>query len=226
MKKNTKLNKMTTNFLNTLKANNYPFNQNIVIFDIGSRDCMQSIEFANAFPNATIFAFECNPNTLPLCRKNIKPYKNIVLIDQAVNLYDGECTFYPINKEKTITSWADGNQGASSLFKANGKYDIEQYVQDEVHVNCVRLDTVLKTHHIEKVDLIWMDLQGSELLALKSLGNHLADVQYIHTEISHIAIYEGQVMFNELNSYLENFTQINELKMTGWQEDAIYKNNH
>jgi len=40
-----------------------------VIFDVGSRDCFQSIEFYNTFPNAKIYAFECNPNTLDQCKK-------------------------------------------------------------------------------------------------------------------------------------------------------------
>ena len=48
--------------------------QDYVIFDIGSRDCAQSIEFYNVFPNAKIYAFECNPNTIDICRKNIENY--------------------------------------------------------------------------------------------------------------------------------------------------------
>ena len=41
----------------------------LVIFDIGSRDCEQSIEFYKTFPNSKIYAIECNPNTLSLCKK-------------------------------------------------------------------------------------------------------------------------------------------------------------
>jgi hypothetical protein len=29
-----------------------------IIFDIGSRDCLQRIEFYNMFPNAQIYSFE------------------------------------------------------------------------------------------------------------------------------------------------------------------------
>jgi precorrin-6B methylase 2 len=76
-------------------------NEEYVIFDIGSRDCLQSIEFYNIFPNAKIYAFECNPNTLEICRKNIENYKDrIFLIEGAVCDYDGEITFYPINQKK------------------------------------------------------------------------------------------------------------------------------
>ena len=197
-----------------------------VIFDIGSRDCLQSIEFYNNFPNAIIYAFECNPNTIDICRKNIENYKDrITLIEGAVCDYDGEITFYPINQKETITKWKDGNPGASSIFKSNGTYEAEKYIQYEIITNCHRLDTVIKNNNIPKVDIIWMDLQGAELLALKSLGNYLKDVKYIQTEISHKAIYEEQVMFNELNEFiiLNSFRIINSLSNIGWQEDAIYE---
>lgn len=77
--------------------------KDLIIFDIGSRDCEQSIEFYHKFPNARIFAFECNPNTLPICRKNIENYQDrITLIEGAVCDYDGEITFYPIDQEKPL----------------------------------------------------------------------------------------------------------------------------
>ena len=197
-----------------------------VIFDIGSRDGLQSIEFYKHFPNATIYCFECNPNTLPICKKNIENYKDrIHLIEGAVCDYDGEITFYPINQQQTRTTWEDGNPGASSIFKSNGTYTEEYYVQYEITTVCHRLDSVMKNYTIPKVDIIWMDLQGAELLALKSLGESLKDVQLIHTEVSHKEMYSGQVMFNELHAFMidQQFVLKNQLSFHGWQEDAIYE---
>ena len=201
-------------------------NKNYIIFDIGSRDCVQSIEFYKKFPNAKIYAFECNPNTINICKQNIEKYKDrITLIEGAVCDYDGTIAFFPINKEKTITSWKDGNQGASSIFKSNGKYKTEIYAQDEIITNCHRLDTVMKKYNIPTVDIIWMDLQGAELLALKGLGVYIDNVEYIHTEVSYQEIYTNQVMFKELNNFIlsKDFVILNNLKSRGWQEDVIYK---
>ena len=201
-------------------------NENFTIFDIGSRDCLQSIEFYNAFPNSKIYAFECNPNTLDICKTNIEPYSDrITLIEGAVCDYDGNITFYPINQTKTITTWKDGNPGASSIFTSNGKYPFETYIQDEITSKCHRLDSVMDKYSISKVDIIWMDLQGAELLALQGLGNHLQNVKYIHTEVSHKEMYSGQVMFEELHEYIlsNHFVMTNSLSFAGWQEDAIYE---
>ncbi len=213
---------MIETFIRLIEKKNEPY----TIFDVGSRDCLQSIEFYHCFPNAKIYAFECNPNTISLCKKNIEQYTDrITLIEGAVCDYDGEISFFPINQEKTITTWKDGNPGASSLFKSNGTYTVEQYVQDEITTNCHRLDTVMNKYSIQKVNIIWMDLQGAELLALKGLGMKLNDVQYIHTEVSHKPMYSGQVMYQDLNSYIlsNDFILLNHLSLQGWQEDAIYK---
>ena len=213
---------MIENFLNYITDRTKEY----IIFDVGSRDCMQSIEFYNAFPNAKIFAFECNPNTLPICRKNIENYRDrITLVEGAVCDYDGEITFYPIDQQKTITTWEDGNPGASSIFKSNGKYNVEHYVQYEIKTNCHRLDSIMNLNNIPRVDIIWMDLQGAELLALKSLGDYLHNVTYIHTEVGHSEIYSGQVMFNELHEFIlsNQFAIKNQLSLRCWQEDAIYE---
>jgi len=83
----------------------------------------------------------------------------------------------------------------------------------------------MNKYSISKVDIIWMDLQGAELLALKGLGNHLQNVKYIHTEVSYKEMYSGQVMFEELNSYIlsNGFFIKNRLTLQGWQEDVIYQ---
>jgi FkbM family methyltransferase len=204
--------------------------KDLIIFDIGSRDCEQSIEFYHKFPNARIFAFECNPNTLPICRKNIENYQDrITLIEGAVCDYDGEITFYPIDQEKTITTWVDGNPGASSLFKSSGNYDcIEKYVQNEIVTNCHRLDTVMEKYNIPKVDIIWMDIQGAELLALKSLGKYLNYVEYVYTEVTYNSeMYTGQVMFEELHDFMlkNHYIVKNNLTMGQcWQDNVVYKN--
>jgi FkbM family methyltransferase len=117
---------MIENFVRHITDKNEPY----IIFDVGSRDCEQSIEFYKHFPNARIFAFECNPNTLPICKKNIEPYADrITLVEGAVTDYDGDISFFPIDQNKTVTTWKDGNPGASSIFQSNGTYECEKYVQ-------------------------------------------------------------------------------------------------
>lgn len=174
-----------------------------IIFDIGSCHALESVEFSKRFNNAQVFTFEANPVSYEVCLENIKDYSSITVINEAVNDYDGLCKFYPMDKDRTITTWEDGNQGASSLYKANGAYDhIEKYIQYEIEIPCTRLDTFCRKNNINKIDIIWMDLQGAELKALQSLGFLLETVQIIHTELEVNPMYEGQCVFNDVHKFL------------------------
>jgi len=214
-------------FINLIKKY-CPNINNLNILDIGSRDLGESIIFSNAFPNAKIYAFECNPQTIPICIERSHGYENIKFFDKAVNNYDGICKFYPINKSKTITTWSDGNPGASSLFKSNGRYTLEKYGQDEIEVECVRLDTILKKENTNEVDIIWMDLQGAELLALESLGDYIKNVKIIYTEVEINPMYEGQCLFVDVDNFMKNnnFTLVGGNLDVEWGTDVIYINNN
>lgn len=199
-----------------------------VIFDVGTLHCLESIEFSKKYKNAKIFAFEANPVTYLECVERTKEIDNITVINKAVNDYDGTCTFYPIDPKRTVTPWFDGNRGASSLYKANGDYDfIEKYVQNEIEVPCTRLDTFCEKHGIESVDLLWMDLQGGELLAFKSLGEILSTIQVIHTELELNPIYHDQCLFPEVDEFLSqnNFTLVHGNVHVQFGTDFIYVNN-
>jgi FkbM family methyltransferase len=192
-----------------------------VIVECGARDCEDTLKMFDIFPNAEIYTFECNPNTLPLCCKNIKDKSRIHLIENALSNVTGFISFYPINKEKTRTTWEDGNQGASSIFKASGKYPIENYVQDEITVQSYRLDSFNIIP-----DLLWLDAQGAELSILQGLGSKLKDVKFIQTEVEMQEIYEGQPLFPDVLNFLEknNFIFLGFGYRCDWFADAYFIN--
>ena len=194
------------------------------IIEIGARDCTETLIFNKNFPKANIFSFECNPNTLPVCRNKVSSFKNIRLIESAVSETDGKITFNQIDQSKTVTTAIDGNPGASSIFKASGKYPVEQYAQKEIEVNSTRLDSFFKKNNISNVDILWMDIQGAELMALKSLGDFLKDIKIIHLELEFFEIYKGQPLFKDINAFLSknNFNLIEFTSVGKYSGDGIY----
>lgn len=178
------------------------YNNITVIFEYGSRYGEDTIEFAKRYPNAKIYGFECNETTIPLCKKNTELYPNILLTEKAVSNHDGAITFYPIDKGKTITTWEDGNQGASSLLKASGKYKVESYVQKETTVQGVTLKTFMDEHSISHIDIMWMDIQGAELMAFEGLKDRIKDVKIIQCEVEKIEIYKNQPLYDTIKEFL------------------------
>ena len=71
-----------------------------IIFEVGARYCLDTLGFNKLLPKARIFAFECNPRTLPVCRTAVKNIKNITLIEKAVSDKIGKVKGIPRNKKQ------------------------------------------------------------------------------------------------------------------------------
>jgi hypothetical protein len=70
-----------------------------------------------------------------------------------------------------------------------------------------------------------MDLQGGELIALKSLGDILKNVSIICTETEINPMYKDQALFNDIDDFLrEDFNFIHGNLNTTWGTDVIYIN--
>ena len=158
------------------------------------------------FQDSKAYAFECNPNCLIECYSNIDKLdeiqkKRLFLVDKAASINNSKVSFYPFDLQKY-------NMGASSMLKIDFSlrnnddpdYNREN-PQKEIIVDGIRLDTFID----KNIDLLCVDLQGYELNAIRSLGNHLHKVKYIITECSIMTTYTGGATFNELNDYLTNY---------------------
>ena len=179
-----------------------------IIFELGSRDILDAIQLIKYFKNTKCYSFECNPDCLIHCKKNIKVTddeikKNIFLVEKAVCRENKTVKFFPFDLNKY------DNMGASSLLKIDfskrnsSDPDFNRpNPQKEITVEGIRLDTFMKNMEIEKIDLLCMDLQGYELEALKSLGTNIKNVKYIITECSINPTYLGGCSFVDLENYL------------------------
>jgi len=198
------------------------------IFEFGSRYGEDTAEFAKKYSNATVYAFECNPNTLDICRKRLFKYKNVILTEKAITEEDKTVAFFVIDKENTVTTWADGNQGASSLLKVSGKYEVEKYAQKEVTVEGITLNSFMQNNNIPSIDLLWMDIQGAELMALKGLKKKISSVKIIHLEVEFMEIYHSQPLFDEIKNHLinNNFRFVGFSAKGKYSADAIFVNNN
>ena len=194
-------------FLDKINLKNYVK----TIFELGSRDLIDSIELLNYFENSKVYAFECNTDCLIECNKNLlnlaeDKKKRLFLIDKAVSITNGDVKFYPFDLQKYK------NMGSSSMLKIDfslrNKDDADYNIpnpQKEIKVKGIRLDTFINANKIKNVDLLCIDLQGYELNALKSLGDHLSNVKFIITECSIQSTYTDGATYIELIEYLSKY---------------------
>lgn len=196
-----------------------------VALDVGSRDAAVAIALEEHCPAASVYAFECNPPAVEQCRENIEGHAHITLVDKAVSDVGGPTDFWAIDAEKSASArWPEGNIGASSLFIANPAYPHERYYQNRIEVEAVTLERWAADSGVDAVDLLWMDLQGAELKALKGMGDLLETVRMVYTEVLYQEIYFGQAFADEIDQYLvsHGFRLHTKLNSSSWFGDALY----
>jgi FkbM family methyltransferase len=73
----------------------------------------------------------------------------------------------------------------------------------------------------ESLDILVLDVQGAELLALAGAGNYLDHVKFLEVEASTIPIYEGAPLFRELDPWIaaRGFRRLCDVAFHG---DAVY----
>ena len=127
-----------------------------------------------------------------------------------------------------VTLHVFSNDGASSsVFSATDTLrrtwpDVKE-TGEATQQKSSRLDTILRSKSVEPddVDVLVLDIQGAELLCLKGAGAYLDHVCFVEVEVSQEAIYDGGVLFPELDGFLFNagFARVSPVP---WHGDTVY----
>ena len=193
-------------------------NKNIkIIIECGSRDCLDAIEMLQVYKPDIIYSFECNPESIQICKQNIVNFDSIKLIEYAVGNINGPVTFYPTDMEKSL----DKNIGASSmLYHRDNKID---FFQKKIEVNSIRLDKFFEDKTLDCPNILCLDLQGYEKFAIEGFGNRIKDINYIISEISHKSFYENDILYPEYINFLKE-SGFELIETDCYNENALFKN--
>jgi FkbM family methyltransferase len=179
------------------------------ILDIGSWHLGQSIEFANIFDNAKIDAFEPVPESYQLCLHNKAQLESskktrIQIHNIAISNKRSQIPFYPIDPSKSSVP----NVGASSMFKfidgLNGTPFGQNLTQKEILVEAETLDNWCIANNVTAVDIMWVDVQGAELLVFEGAKNILKNTKVILTEVGLKSYYEGHTLKADIDQLLSS----------------------
>jgi len=190
------------------------------IIEVGARDCSETLAFTQEYPHAHIYTFECNPQTLPACHAAVDGHPRVTLIPKAIAETRGTYSFFQFNGDHS-------NPGASSLLKFSDKYaNYSPEDQIEVQVPATTLKDIVAEHGITSIDALWLDVQGGELAAIRSLGDHIYDVRLVYTEVEFSEMYADQPLFWHVWRYLRRrgFLLHSFPSKSGYFGDAIFLN--
>ena len=131
----------------------------MAIIDIGANlGYYTAIASRLAGESGSVIAFEPEPNFFKLLSKNISRnnMKNVACFELAIAEKDGLTDLYLSNE----------NKGHNSIIPS-------EELKTSVQIKTTTLDALLASQKITKVDMIKMDVEGAEILALEGMKNTL-----------------------------------------------------
>lgn len=170
--------------------------KNPVILEAGAHIGSDTVEMAKIWQKGTIHAFEPVPHLHQVLTKNVGTIPNIHIYPLALSAETGEVDIH-------ISS---GQSNASSSILVPKKHlDVHPNVffEEKIRVKATTIDDWAHDYHIQKIDMLWLDLQGYELPVLKKSLSILSTVQVIYTEVNLIENYENNALYAELKNWLK-----------------------
>lgn len=206
-----------------------------VIFEVGARYGYDSITIAKKYNNCTIYSYECNPIVIDICKMNIQNYKNIIFSPYGLGEKNELKQFYIYAPNKVINKVLIG---ASSFFP---RPDTNNLILTE-NIKISTLKDEFEKYNIEFIDILCMDVQGSELNVLKGAEKYINNIKYIIMEqpkpmkeqklnqkrnyIKAINNYIGAPQYSEIVDFMRknNFLQIKQIEENLFEDNVLYKN--
>jgi FkbM family methyltransferase len=171
-------------------------------------------EEADVYGQLPVTWIEANPDLIDPLRRKLRRYRTHRVIEAAVSDREGQAPFHL------------ASNGQSSSLLALGTHATEHpdvIYTGERTLTTTTLDALVAEHNI-KADLLVMDVQGAELMAMKGGERFLSGCVAVYAEVNTRPVYEGCPLLPEMMGWLdERGFELRELMMTchGWG-DALW----
>jgi FkbM family methyltransferase len=196
-----------------------------VIFEAGMCDAKDTLLFKKVWPESTVYTFEPNRSLFDIGTRNITSQYGLpdpLVIDgilrwrsHNINLYPyilsdeiNQRLFYESDFPATSSIYENNfddvciPQTVLNSLKLKSKSDMKVYDEKATLLPSVTIDSIVMTEQIKKLDYLWLDTEGSELLILKGANNILPIVKIVSIELNFQEFRKGIVLFNDIYDYL------------------------
>ena len=166
------------------------------ILHLGANRCQEKDIYTQLVPINKVLWVEAIPSIV----------RDMQVADASLRIFQGVISDID---NQDIDFYISSNDGQSSSFLELGLH--REYYPWVTYVNMMELvtvtvDTFLERHMIapHHINILVMDLQGAELLALKGANKLLPFIDCIHLEVNSVEIYEGCALFYQIEQWLDN----------------------
>jgi len=168
------------------------------IFDVGANIGMSAIYFHRRAANVRVYAFEPAPATFAVLEANMKLHRvAATLFNVAVSSAPGEAsfTFYPkVTGMSGLYADPVEERALAKQFLVNSGIDpedaefivAEKFVEQKSTVELRTVAQVVAAEHVERIDLLKVDVEKAESDVFAGLGDHWDKVRQLVAEVHDI----------------------------------------
>lgn len=172
-----------------------------VVMDVGANNGDTVQQYLTAYPGASVYAFEPFPEVYRQLVERFAHDPRVRACQSAVTDDAGTRRFYvnDVSYGNSLfplhpaSKWAELSGAASSARPAQ-----------TIDVRAITLDEFCAAEGLDEVDLLKMDIQGGEALALEGAARLLGQraVRVVYLEVLFAPLYDGQAYFCDVTRLL------------------------
>ena len=157
-----------------------------VVFDAGAHIGESASKFRATFPRARIHCFEPVKKTFDVLQKELGKFTNIAFHNLALGNNNGQEKIYLYR-----------SSARSSLIQSNTMIGSEL-------IEVTTVERFCRENNIEKIDILKIDTQGSELEVLKGAEHMLlaGTIPFVLVEVGFHPGVDNHVLFEDISAYL------------------------
>lgn len=167
---------------------------NPIILEAGAHIGRDTVKMAKLWPHAQIYAFEPVPELYEQLKINTAQFSNVATFNMALAQKSGNAIFYKSSGRSTATS--------SLLAPQEYLNEMPGTFFEHIEVPTIDLDSWASVNNVTKIDLMWLDMQGGELDALKGAQKLIPTVTAIYTEVNFVERYKGNPLYTQIKQWL------------------------
>jgi len=181
------------------------------VVDAGAHHGHTAVQYLEHFPNSRVIALEPEPGNFAIAKETLAPFgERVELLPFALGETDGSVPLH-------LTS----HSGAHSLLEVDDMryYDAPVESLTPIAVRVIKLDSILAERRLYRLDILKMDIQGAELLALRGAAKLLARhaIRLIALEVLFQPLYRNQPTFWDIADHLRSL---------GYTLQGLYEQRH
>jgi FkbM family methyltransferase len=171
-----------------------------VILEAGACDGTDTVRFTQRWPGGVIYAFEPVPELYAEAQRRTAHLPGVRLYPLALSSRPGPAVLH------TVDPGPGGNRGTSSLLvSAQTSPDSPDvaYARD-IEVQALTIADWAQSEGVDRIDFMWLDMEGMELPAMKAAGPVLATVRAVCMEVCREEDRVGTPLYGEIVAWMKD----------------------